>query len=211
MKSVLFLIFFLAAQSILACSCSGILNGLDDLFERSKHVAKVRVLNVETDSANMYVYINLQIIESWKGPDTESIHVQSNTSSAACGIVPNIGDTLISFIFETRNGETMWIDNCTTVSSFPELEHALDYHTGKILSSSESIALKIYPNPVKDYLNVNLDYQEMHIYDLQGRLQFRDTRGTKHLNISRMRPGTYLMLVRLQDQSILFREKLVKE
>lgn len=67
-----------------------------------------------------------------------------------------------------------------------------------------------YPNPVKDFIEVNYDYDfYLELYDLQGKLLLRTI--DKQTNISQFRSGVYMAIVKDLNNKIIAKEKLIKQ
>ena len=72
--------------------------------------------------------------------------------------------------------------------------------TPSVIESLENQTMKIYPNPVNDYLFVNLNadmYTTVELIDVQGRLALSENISSKdfHLNVNNLNPGVYFIKV----------------
>ncbi|TVQ90175.1 MAG: T9SS C-terminal target domain-containing protein [Bacteroidetes bacterium] len=70
--------------------------------------------------------------------------------------------------------------------------------------------IKIYPNPAKDYVYVDMDLQKegmLSIADLNGKVLLRTglQNGTNAIDLSGMRKGAYFVMIRIQKGSIVRR------
>ncbi len=78
------------------------------------------------------------------------------------------------------------------------------------------LAVKIFPNPVSDYLNISIDgnnpISKIEIYDIQGRqiMQKQLNVSKAKLNVSGISKGVYI-LEGITRSGAIFREKFVKE
>ncbi len=67
-----------------------------------------------------------------------------------------------------------------------------------------------YPNPVKDFIKVNYDYDfSLELYDVQGKLLLRTS--DKQINVSEFNSGIYMAIIRDRDNKIIAKEKLIKD
>ena len=77
----------------------------------------------------------------------------------------------------------------------------------KLIDSELMPQIKIYPNPVSDFLNIDFDKElknpSVYVFDMNGRfidlVQFKDTRHGQ-LDISEYQLGTYIIQIRDQNQ-----------
>jgi hypothetical protein len=56
----------------------------------------------------------------------------------------------------------------------------------------ETVSFAVHPNPASDFINVNVDYRLLKIYDMNGRLMMTVASG-KQINVSGLSEGTYLI------------------
>ena len=74
------------------------------------------------------------------------------------------------------------------------------------LRNDEIVGFKLYPNPaIADVVYVttqNNNLKEVRIYDVFGELVLTEKLSTKAMNISRLSPGVYVVLVTENDKSI---------
>ena len=72
----------------------------------------------------------------------------------------------------------------------------------------------LYPNPVKDYLNLRFDEgaepESVELYDLAGRLVGTKPNGLECIDMSAMSSGVYLLRITLKDGT-RYHEKILKE
>ncbi|SEQ81071.1 Por secretion system C-terminal sorting domain-containing protein [Epilithonimonas lactis] len=85
------------------------------------------------------------------------------------------------------------------------------YKTYETLSSGEikKTQVKIYPNPVRDVINISLDksIQSVEIFDFLGRLIRTETKN--NINVSQLSKGNYILKIKTGNQEII--EKFIKE
>ncbi len=69
--------------------------------------------------------------------------------------------------------------------------------------------VRIYPNPAKDFININSEkpVKSIEIYDVLGRLIKTETKN--NINISQLAKGNYLLKIQTGDQELV--EKFIKE
>lgn len=76
-----------------------------------------------------------------------------------------------------------------------------DVHTSTLSSQDLKVyAAKIYPNPVKDILNI-VDVKDIYsikIFDVQGRLMYNE-KGKSQLDVSKLSKGLYILVLETKD------------
>lgn len=155
--------------------------------------------------------------------------LQTNMSNAyASDYIPfeNKGDIITGFYETTRS-----YNEHTVNDTFANVDPTYVFNVGKAsvgalqhfaiasttLSTSDvSIdkldAVKIYPNPAKDILNIELPYEiknfHFEITDLSGRSLFTTENETK-INVSMLKKGAYLGIIKSEDKTAV-RKFLIK-
>lgn len=85
------------------------------------------------------------------------------------------------------------------------------YKTYETLSLGEikKTQVKIYPNPVRDVINISSDksIQSVEIFDILGRLITTETKN--NINVSQLSKGNYILKIKTGNQEII--EKFIKE
>lgn len=85
------------------------------------------------------------------------------------------------------------------------------YKTYETLSLGEikKTQVKIYPNPVRDVINISSDksIQSVEIFDILGRLIRTETKN--NINVSQLSKGNYILKIKTSNQEII--EKFIKE
>ncbi|MFH1119675.1 MAG: serine hydrolase [Bacteroidota bacterium] len=92
---------------------------------------------------------------------------------------------------------------------------ALEYLLTNIETNDESESSILFPNPAGDYISLSTTLSErkyFEIYSFSGMLVSRTTFSGDHskVNISNLKPGNYLMIVK-NDNGILLNQKFVKK
>lgn len=77
------------------------------------------------------------------------------------------------------------------------------------VNDPKKIQVKIYPNPVKDVINISSEkpVKSIEIYDVLGRLIKTET--ANNINVSNLSKGNYLIKIKTGDQELV--EKFIKE
>ncbi|MCF6212904.1 MAG: T9SS type A sorting domain-containing protein [Flavobacteriaceae bacterium] len=132
-------------------------------------------------------------------------------------IVPNFTKT--GTWYEYYTGSSLNVTNTTLPISLQAGEYRL--YSSVLLNNPLAIEkvgsplnmiLKIYPNPVKDGFNLNLDTKSVLVYDISGRIvkQFKGSFSkNKTFDISTLAPSVYFIRVETSEAK-LYAKKLVK-
>ena len=86
-------------------------------------------------------------------------------------------------------------------------------------SIAQNVDLTIYPNPARDFININiehqsLDFDEIHVYNLQGQLvKTANLNGSNNtmINLDELSAGTYLVQIFTLDNSQYIIQKVIKQ
>lgn len=95
------------------------------------------------------------------------------------------------YYFKKENGDCM--DYNEEICKFI-INHSKSSGTG-IFTPSVNDVLKIWPNPAKDIVNINASSGRAMLYDLSGKLHLSTRFEGENLNVSTLRPGTYLIRI----------------
>ena len=79
------------------------------------------------------------------------------------------------------------------------------------IESNLSDPVKVYPNPAKDNLHIDLlKNAQVRVFDMQGRLLYEAslTSGTNIINLSGFNQGTYIIKLQFEDQEVVTRKFL---
>ena len=83
-------------------------------------------------------------------------------------------------------------------------------YTRLSLSDFKSPIIDIYPNPSSNYININInEFSDIEILSISGELIF--TENSSYINISNLKKGLYIVLVRDSDDDIIGKGKFIKE
>lgn len=76
---------------------------------------------------------------------------------------------------------------------------------------AKNSGVKVYPNPVKDVLNINTDKKvnSIEIFSLTGQLIRKLDNNSKQVNVSDLKKGVYLLRVKSEGKDESF--KIVKD
>lgn len=127
-------------------------------------------------------------------------------------------DNESGWIKESNDGGVTWTKNTpfntepylslrTNQSAFIFGRDAFRFNPdGSPLGISTS-RLPIYPNPAKEVINLDFDYDEYKIHDLSGRL-VKSGNNTKHIDISTLPNGEYLL--QIINKSNIYSNRIIK-
>ena len=88
------------------------------------------------------------------------------------------------------------------------------YNSGTTLSSSNfsqnNLEVKLYPNPVRDILNIEIenDIQSIEIYNIQGQKVLSSNQ--KQINVSDLATGMYMVRIQDIDNNIATKKIVIK-
>lgn len=108
------------------------------------------------------------------------------------------------------------IGNTQGIFSFQDFEwgtNLLDFETLGINEvSSDNGKMKIFPNPVKDYLNLDINGVDgVNIFSSDGKLLLAETiNSEKRINVNSLKKGVYYIQV-LKKNNVLYQSKFIKK
>lgn len=111
----------------------------------------------------------------------------------------NQSNVIIKFVFTSDYGNNVFVDNIEILNSPVGIEDV------------EEGGLAIFPNPVKDVLNINYDkaINQIDVYDVNGKLVKTFTTVGSSINVSDLSDGIYML--NMQTEEGLVVRKIVKE
>ena len=115
-------------------------------------------------------------------------------------------DRYVNYTVKNRHGESMVsVRNAYRNGGTHHIEHPCD-HVG--IEASHAAALKVYPNPAADVLNIQAEgLQRVELMDMSGRTLIATT--TPRLDLSRLTPGAYFVRVITSRDTIV--KRIVKK
>lgn len=106
---------------------------------------------------------------------------------------------IIKFVFTSGYGNNVFIDN-VNISDGP-----------LAIETIEASELAIFPNPVKDVMNINYDkaISQIDVYDVNGKLVKTFTTVGSTINVSDLSDGIYMLNIQTEEGLVI--RKIVKE
>ena len=107
---------------------------------------------------------------------------------------------IIKFVFTSNFGNNIWIDNVNIFNG-----------PASIQETGVNSSLVIFPNPVKDVLNINYDkaISQIDVYDVNGKLVKTLTTVGSSINVSDLSDGIYMLNIQTEEGLVI--RKIVKE
>ena len=103
---------------------------------------------------------------------------------------PGLADGTHYLYIRTQNADGEW-------SLYERQEFEVDGTLG--INTEDIAAIKIFPNPTSNYLNISLPnnnyLKSAIIYDLNGKEIFKTNNNLEKIDLSRFQSGTYLLLL----------------
>lgn len=131
------------------------------------------------------------------------------------GFTPNVGDKFDIIDASGTLSGTIDIANVTSTHgvTVTVVGNDLEVEVTSVLSTDEFnlSEFKVYPNPVKDVLNIqtnNIDITSVTIYDILGK-QILSSNNTNSVDVSNLKNGMYLVKITANNTSIT--KKIIKE
>jgi len=111
-----------------------------------------------------------------------------------------------------------WPSGIVDTFQNPTINESFSVTEGATLAvnGNSNAVFSIYPNPSKQFLNINLDVnstenlKSAQIFDLNGRLVMETPLNSSRINIETLQNGTYLLLLKNQNGKG-FSQKFIKE
>ena len=79
---------------------------------------------------------------------------------------------------------------------------------GEVLIDKVESSIKLWPNPVSDYLNLNAGEAEIEfieIMDVSGRKIMRQENGNDRINVSQLQSGLHFLVIKIEEKVIVKR------
>ena len=156
-------------------------------------------------------------ITTWGNVGSDRIEVldlATNTWSVEYLSQPRFGITSAAY-----NNTVLFAGGAQVLSGYPQytiVSNKVDIYTQPVPKSqtetTKSYKISVYPNPVSDYLNYNLNPDKLSsierpemiaIYDNSGRNIFEDVKPQSHIDVNFLKPGIYIIEMQKGDKKYI--------
>lgn len=182
-------------------------NSIDTLRGLSSSLAEGLVYNGSTQTPSYYIDImtpNSSAMAMFEEQDYGVVAVQGEGE---------FGQKTVCFsyaIAHLEDGTTGTRDQL--LAQIAEFFGLLSVNLEEPIETANDLHISIYPNPAKDKINIDAFGHELdmiRIYSINGKLVFADNLAGEQLDISKLKPGIYIVEIQVQDTFV--RKKLLVE
>lgn len=177
----------------------------DLCYKRYNNSSKDKLqIMVSTDCGNTWTTVfDKEGAELATGANTTSNYVaqasEYQTQTVDLANFSSYDKVIIKFVFTSNYGNNIWIDNVNIFNGPLAIE------------TVEASDLAIFPNPVKDVLNINYDkaISQIDVYDVNGKLVKTFTTVGSTINVSDLSDGIYMLNIQTEEGLVI--RRIVKE
>ena len=142
---------------------------------------------------------NLATVTTGSGEFTPANSSQYQTAKIDLADYAGQPNVIVKLVFTSDYGNNVFVDNIEIANSPVDIEEV------------DENGLAIFPNPVKDVLNINYDkaISQIDVYDVNGKLVKTFTTVGSSINVSDLSDGVYMLNIQTEEGLVV--RKIVKE
>ena len=142
---------------------------------------------------------DLATVTSGSGEFTPTASQYKRDEKVSLSDYAGMSSVIVKFVFTSGYGNNVYVDNIEIANSPLDVEEV------------DESSLAIFPNPVKDVLNINYDkaISQIDVYDVNGKLVKTLTTVGSSINVSDLSDGIYMLNIQTEEGLVI--RKIVKE
>ncbi len=177
-------------------------------FIEDTNLVLVTDLSILTDNENLSKTsptANLSVIVTPTNANNKTVSWSGNNDLVAIvdasGALTAVGDGAVIITATANDGSGVTATREFVVAGF-----------GLVINSTDIQTIGLYPNPVKDVLNINTDFtvKQVVVFSLEGRSLLTDESGSTSINVDMMNSGIYSIKI-VDQNNALHQFMFVKE